>query len=712
MKRIFNLFAAMLVALVANANVISINTGTADALRKALDGAASGDVIVMAAGTYVESNNNYIAFTGKNVTVRAEKGAEVIVVPQVPVRLKEGARAEFINIKFDCGHLSDKSNYDNIIVPADETKGKKVILNGCEFYGFTQDNSIIHTTSSRPLDSIVINNCYFHNNLKSCIFLENPNLVGLSVTNSTFAEITTKNGYSAGVIDVRATTGSVRIDHCTFYNVLPMNTDYGAIGKIKTADAVVSNCVFAMPASTDNLRAIVMEKGTVNNCLVYNYVMDEGLAMHGDLTKNDCVKDLDPKFKDTAKGDLRIADGSPVYGAASDGSDLGDPRWIPTLEYYLVGNMTNNAIDPKYKLEKNSEKADEYMMAMTLFAGDSFKMVKSDGETISEANCFPSATDSYQVTASGEYTVYFRPDGQGGEGWYKGYILAKAADLGAWESVFMDADGKQETNSYITCDDKGKVTVYVREDKKDRWKAQIRLRSIPTEADKCYRISLKIKADHDISGVAFKWQDDKSEPAVLFESPAVNLGAGEMYLLNEVVTGAAMEKEKNSILIIDCGLAHKGDIIEIYDIAIEETKCPEPPTYYLAGSMTEWTVNDEFKFAKSETVEGEFVLKTVLHEGVSIKVVGISEDTEIWFPAGVGKAYVVDAAHAGEQTVLFRPAGNEEWKEFGGYIYMDAKEAVEQVEATGETEKFIRNGQLYIRQNGVIYNVIGQKIAQ
>ena len=97
----------MLVALVANANVININSGTSDALRKALGDAASGDTIVMAAGTYVESNSDYIAFTGKSVTVMAEKGAEVILVPKVPVRLKSGAHAEFINIKFDCGHLSD-----------------------------------------------------------------------------------------------------------------------------------------------------------------------------------------------------------------------------------------------------------------------------------------------------------------------------------------------------------------------------------------------------------------------------------------------------------------------------------------------------------------------------------------------------------------------------------------------------------------------------
>ena len=128
MKKVLYLFVAMLVALAANAKVININSDTKDALRVAVAGAVTGDVIVMAEGTYVESNSDYIAFTGKNVTVMAEKGAEVIVVPQVPIRLKTGARAEFINIKFDCGHLSDKASYSEIIVPADGTADKKVIL--------------------------------------------------------------------------------------------------------------------------------------------------------------------------------------------------------------------------------------------------------------------------------------------------------------------------------------------------------------------------------------------------------------------------------------------------------------------------------------------------------------------------------------------------------------------------------------------------------
>ena len=218
MKKIFSIFAAMLVALVANAAVININSGTADALRIALNGASSGDVIVMAAGTYVESNSDYIAFTGKDVTVMAEEGAEVIIVPKVPVRLKSGARAEFINVKFDCGHLSDLSGYSEIIVAADNTEGKKVILDGCEFYGWTQkSNAIVHVRSDRQMDSVVIRNCYFHDNKYTCVYLKYASIHGVEIVNSTFANVETDaNAPSAAPVQVDATSGNVLIDHCTF----------------------------------------------------------------------------------------------------------------------------------------------------------------------------------------------------------------------------------------------------------------------------------------------------------------------------------------------------------------------------------------------------------------------------------------------------------------------------------------------------------------
>ncbi|MBR2168027.1 MAG: DUF5123 domain-containing protein [Paludibacteraceae bacterium] len=327
MKKLFLLIPALVLSLVLNAEVIYINTGTADALRKALNNAQSGDIIEMAAGTYVESNSDYIAFTGKAVTVRAAAGAEVILVPKVQIRLKEGARAEFIGIKFDCGHLSDLSLYSNLIATADNTDGKKLILKDCEFYGWAQNNAILLTPAGKKIDSIIINNCHFHDCYKSVLFCEDPNLIGVEINNSTFANV---NGtYWAAPIYVPATSGKLVVDHCTFYNVEQADAGSGVV-TTTLADATVSNCIFMFPTSGDICATKLPAGGVVKNTLTYNYDNWQPYGHYKTATVTDCVK-ANPLFKDAANGDFSLYASSPARGAGDDASDLGDPRWAKAL---------------------------------------------------------------------------------------------------------------------------------------------------------------------------------------------------------------------------------------------------------------------------------------------------------------------------------------------------------------------------------------------
>ena len=100
---------------------------------------------------------------------------------------------------------------------------------------------------------------------------------------------------------------------------------------------------------------------------------------------------------------------------------------------------------------------------------------------------------------------------------------------------------------------------------------------------------------------------------------------------------------------------------------------PEPPTpveaaYYLVGTMNSWQAAEAYKFAPAEA-EGEYLLHTTLAENDEIKVIKVEGETTTWYPAEGGN-YIVDALHAGEKDIYFRPAGNEAWAEFGGYIWM------------------------------------------
>lgn len=330
MKRLFLLIPVLVFSLLANATVINItptSPKSSDNLRRALASAADGDIIEMAAGTYEESNSDYIAFTGKNVTVRAAEGAEVILVPKVQIRLKEGSRAEFIGIKFDCGHLSDISSYSNLIATNDNTDGKKLILTDCEFYGWAQNTAILRTPSGSKIDSIVINNCYFHNCYKSVLYCEDTNLIGVEINNSTFANIS--GTYWAAPIYIPATSGKLVVDHCTFYNVEQADAGSGVV-TTTLADATVSNCIFMFPTSGNICATKLPAGGQVKNTLTYNYDNWQPYGHYNTATVTDCVK-ANPLFMDAANNDFTLRMGSPARGAATDASAIGDSRWTEII---------------------------------------------------------------------------------------------------------------------------------------------------------------------------------------------------------------------------------------------------------------------------------------------------------------------------------------------------------------------------------------------
>ena len=343
MRKFFLLIPLLSFALLANAAVTNIDNSTPDALRLALHNASDGDIIEMAGGIYEESNSNYIAFNAKSVIVRAAAGQNVIIKPHVPFTVSGGARAEIQNVKIDASELCSLSSYSHLMYPSDNTANNRLILDGCEVYGYVEGKAVIASRGSNKLDSLIINNCKFYNHTtRSCIFMENTENKGLIVTNSTFYNIATGTAdFNAGIIDNRNADAKVRIDHCTFYNVIPMNTDYSCVSKISLTDGIVSNCIFMLPSAQDGVRA--MRGVTANNCLTYNYIKDSNTGIHSSVTKNNCFQ-ADPLFANAASGDFSLAGNwvtmtlSPARGAATDGSDLGDPRWavaetLPTTDF-------------------------------------------------------------------------------------------------------------------------------------------------------------------------------------------------------------------------------------------------------------------------------------------------------------------------------------------------------------------------------------------
>lgn len=378
MRKLFLLIPALVLALVTNAAVINITPTSPyddhDNLRKALYYANDGDIIIMGEGLYEESNSNYIAFDAKNVTVKAADGANVIIKPHVPFTISGGARAEIQGVKIDASELCTLGSYSHLMYPSDGADDNRLILDGCEIYGYAEGKAVIASRGSNKLDSLTINNCKFYNHTtRSCVYLENTENKGLIITNSTFYNIATgTESFNAGIIDNRNASAKVRIDHCTFYNVIPMNTDYSCVSKISLSDGIVSNCIFMLPSAQDGVRA--MRGVTANNCLTYNYIKDSNTGIHSSVSQNNCFQ-ADPLFADAANGDFTLANNwvtpsiSPAIGAGTDGSDLGDPRW------YSAEVLPSTDFAPSYVLLGTKAQ----LSGSFALNGDSY--IQSDGST-------------------------------------------------------------------------------------------------------------------------------------------------------------------------------------------------------------------------------------------------------------------------------------------------------------------------------------------
>lgn len=146
---------------------------------------------------------------------------------------------------------------------------------------------------------------------------------------------------------------------------------------------------------------------------------------------------------------------------------------------------------------------------------------------------------------------------------------------------------------------------------------------------------------------------------------------------------------------------------------------PAAPTltngFYLIGQKG-WDVaalSDALLFKANEGNENEYKLDVTLAKDETIKVVKVENDAiKTWYPDGEGNEYKVDEAHAGAKTIYFQETYKEDWKDFGGFIWIDANPGTGLINAADDVQavKFIEAGQMYIRVNGSIFTIMGQVV--
>lgn len=333
MKKIFSFFAAMLVVFAANAKVWTVGPNHNEEADRAdcnlyvtLDRLAlAGDTILMADGTYDEP---YSASIKNNVVIMAAEGATPLVQLKGYLDLK--ANAEVIGVKFQ--FVGDAGNGYGFYIRENTPKFLK--LEGCEFFDYPK-YCVTGSSSSAHCDSVLVNNCYFHDCANGPFYFpasslaDNVNLCDkLKVTNSTFANIDVVGWVS--VIDLRnnnsstAATSKLVVDHCTFYNC---QGDYERmIQSYKSPDVQVTNCIMMNPVieGKTEIYAVYVYGGSVHHNL--NYQTKRQYVSGGSVTDTIC---RNPQFVNAAEGNLTLGEGSPALTAAEDGGALGDPRWVP-----------------------------------------------------------------------------------------------------------------------------------------------------------------------------------------------------------------------------------------------------------------------------------------------------------------------------------------------------------------------------------------------
>ena len=98
---------------------------------------------------------------------------------------------------------------------------------------------------------------------------------------------------------------------------------------------------------------------------------------------------------------------------------------LPAPKYYLVGTMNGWAIEAQNELTPNKVVDGEFMITLDLAADDEIKVVMSTDES-TVTTWYPEGMDNnYKITESGNYSIFFRPDGQGGDSWYYGYFFVQ-----------------------------------------------------------------------------------------------------------------------------------------------------------------------------------------------------------------------------------------------------------------------------------------------
>ena len=317
MKKTLLIILAALTLNVTTQAAVHTCTPAANSLSWCL---TQADTLVLTDGVYEEAYT--IKFEKPGIVLRAAEGAKpVIKLTGEWTTFELHATTTFDGITFDG---TDVCYYP---ISAFGSDAGTYTFKNCEFTGWMYWAISNHYEANTHVDSVLIENCIFHDAAGSAIYFNDDAPTGehacsyFEMKNSTIYNLVEDEW--VGIIHVSSrgeTTGmqnTVIIDHITMYNYA--SPHYGGIAIRKSSDLKITNSIIANPK--EGGIASYVYGGNATNVLYYNVSQD------GDLTYTNCSTDKDPMFVYPEGGNFNLRPGSPALGAATDGKNIGDTRW-------------------------------------------------------------------------------------------------------------------------------------------------------------------------------------------------------------------------------------------------------------------------------------------------------------------------------------------------------------------------------------------------
>ncbi len=299
---------------------------------------------------------------------------------------------------------------------------------------------------------------------------------------------------------------------------------------------------------------------------------------------------------------------------------------VTTVDYYVVGSMTEWGVLETFKMEANPQNEGEYMLTKSFAAGDELKIKDSND------NWYPGdGIGNYKLTKDGTHTIYFRPDGQGGDGWYNGYIYVDDSQATEPEPVVTEA------KYYVV----GSF---------NSWSSTEGLLEMTLDAtNNTYTYTGTFDAGVGIKVIKVEGQTTTWYPEGMDNEYTINV-AGEHTIVFNPETGE-------------------------YTVSDDEATPVETVAdgYYLVGSFSDWKAKADYAFAENAGAAGEYMLTTTLTAGNKMKVVKLEGgEIKTWYPDGENNDYEVKVT--GSHTIYFRPdgQGGNDW--FNGVFYVDGED--------------------------------------